>query len=232
MENWGFKIKYLREQRHWTQDDLEEKSGVSRETIAQIETGRIKKPAYINEFAKAFDISPSQISAYFYGSSIPALEEPVTPMVNVPTKVLIAELHKRSELSNESDTIDVPIIGYITAGIPVPTEQQDLGKIPVSKLDLSGVSKMSGVFGLIVSGDSLIGDEIQDRYTVIVDPNPDIIDGKIYVVQLGTEYVARHLHRENGFVILTSSNGKYEKLQVKEVEIKGRVVLSGNWKKH
>jgi SOS-response transcriptional repressor LexA len=126
----------------------------------------------------------------------------------------------------------VPIIGYITAGIPVPTEQQDLGKIPVSKLDLSGVSKMSGVFGLIVSGDSLIGDEIQDRYTVIVDPNPDIIDGKIYIVKVGTEYVARHLHRENGYVILTSSNGKYEKMQVKEVEIKGRVVLSGTWKRH
>jgi hypothetical protein len=33
-------------------------------------------------------------------------------------------------------------------------------------------------------------------------------------------------------VILTSSNGKYEKMQVKEVEIKGRVVLSGTWKRH
>jgi SOS-response transcriptional repressor LexA len=78
----------------------------------------------------------------------------------------------------------------------------------------------------------LIGDDIQDKDTVIVDPDPVIIDGRIYIVKLDNEFVARHLHRENGFVILTSSNGKYDKMKVKEVEIKGRVVLSGKWKKH
>ena len=124
------------------------------------------------------------------------------------------------------------MVGYIAAGIPISAEQMDLGKIVVSKLDLSGALKMSGIFGLIVSGDSLIGDDIQDKDTVIVDPDPVIIDGRIYIVKLGNEYVARHLHRENGFVILTSSNGKYDKMKVKEVEIKGRVVLSGKWKKH
>jgi SOS-response transcriptional repressor LexA len=224
--HWGQKVRQLREQRGWTQDDLAKESGLTRENIAHFESGHTGSPTppTLKGLSKAFKMPQGVLAQFLYGGE--------RETSKIPTPELMAELQERTELSNESDTIDVPIIGYIAAGIPVPTEQQDLGKIPVSKLDLSGVSKMSGVFGLIVSGDSLIGDEIQDRYTVIVDPNPDIIDGKIYVVKLGTEYVARHLHRENGSVVLTSSNGKYEKMQVKEVEIKGRVVLSGNWKKH
>jgi SOS-response transcriptional repressor LexA len=215
--HWGLRIKQLREERGWLQEYVAERSGLSRGMIARIETGTIVSctPDTLEALARAFAVPTSDLAQYLFGGY-------KTQNLQV----------KSAELSNESDTIDVPIIGYIAAGIPVPAEQQDLGKIPVSKLDLSGVSKMSGVFGLIVSGDSLIGDEIQDRYTVIVDPNPDIIDGKIYIVKVGTEYVARHLHRENGYVILTSSNGKYEKMQVKEVEIKGRVVLSGTWKRH
>jgi len=225
-DHWGLKVKQLREDRHWFQEDVADKSGLSRGMIGRIETGSIISctPDTLDALSRAFDIPKGDLARYVFGGEKESSK--------ISTTDLIAELQQRAELSSQSETIVVPVVGYIAAGIPISAEQMDLGKIVVSKLDLSGALKMSGIFGLIVSGDSLIGDDIQDKDTVIVDPDPVIIDGRIYIVKLGNEYVARHLHRENGFVILTSSNGKYDKMKVKEVEIKGRVVLSGKWKKH
>lgn len=85
---------------------------------------------------------------------------------------------------------------------------------------------MDAVFALRISGDSLIGDKINNGDNVVIDPNPDIIEGKIYAVKLQNEFVARHVHREGEFVVLTSSNGKYERMKVEEAEIVGRIIWS------
>ena len=175
----------------------------------------------VNKLAEAFNYSPSQMSSFLYGG-----EEPSTKPT---TEKLLEELKKRYEFS---EIIEIPIRGYVSAGTPVTAEQQDLGTLPIPKSELSGVSKVSGVYALRVSGNSLNGDQIEDGDTVIIDPNPAIIDGKIYIVRLDNEVVARHLHRENGFVVLTSSNGRYQRMEVKDLEIQGRVVLDGKWKKY
>ena len=39
MENWGIKVKRLREELHITQEDLERKSGIKRSYISRIELG-------------------------------------------------------------------------------------------------------------------------------------------------------------------------------------------------
>ena len=126
----------------------------------------------------------------------------------------------------------VKIVGIVPAGIPASNEQQDLGYIYVESKKLGGV-KMGDVYALKVSGNSLAGDGIEDGGTVIIEPNAEIIDGKIYIIRLGNETFARHLFRKNGIVVLTSSNGAYQELKLKEVEILGRVIMSfGPEKKH
>lgn len=221
--HWGIRLRKLREERNWTQGDVASRASISRELVTQYETGRVKNltDESLSALARALDMTPAALASYLHGG-----EKPVD---RIPSHDLITELKERLETS---ELLEIPVRGYVTAGIPAPTEQQDLGTILIPKSALSGVTKVSGLFGLIVSGDSLQGDEIENGDTVIVEPQPDLIDGKIYIVDVSGEHVARHLHRDNGSVILTSSNGKYARMTANEVIVQGRVVLSGRWVKH
>lgn len=59
---------------------------------------------------------------------------------------------------------------------------------------------------------------------MIVDPEGAMVQGKIYIVKMGNEFVARHLHVEDGHFRLKASNGAYEDLRVAGVQLIGRVV--------
>jgi transcriptional regulator with XRE-family HTH domain len=52
------RIKESRKQKKWTQEDLATNSGVSRDTIAKLETGKIAQPKDIEALAKSLDQSP------------------------------------------------------------------------------------------------------------------------------------------------------------------------------
>lgn len=52
------RLKAARSAKGWTQADLARQSGVSRQTIAQVETDRNKKPEKLMELAKALEVSP------------------------------------------------------------------------------------------------------------------------------------------------------------------------------
>jgi repressor LexA len=129
-------------------------------------------------------------------------------------------------LDSLSEIVKLPVKGFINAGTPTLAEAVELGDAFIRKIDVSGVKKVSGLYCLRISGESLIGDQINNGDDVVIEPFPDLIDGKIYAVKLDNQFVARHVHRENGYVILTSSNGKYEKMRVNELEMVGRIIWS------
>ena len=223
MSNWGQRIRELRESKGYTQQELAERAGIKLSHLSRLELGHYQslKDDTRGALARGLEMTPAQLSAYLYGGELPS--------EHIPTPTLINELKQRYEAS---EVIEVPLLGYINAGTLAPAEQVDLGTVLICKSELSGTSKMNGLFALRVSGDSLQGDNIADGDTVIVEPQPDLIDGKIYIVKLANEFLARHLHREDDSIVLTSSNGKYARMKVEELEISGRVVLSGNWRKH
>lgn len=49
------KVKYLREQKNWTQMELAEKSGLSLRTVQRVEAGSIPKGFTLNSLAKSLD---------------------------------------------------------------------------------------------------------------------------------------------------------------------------------
>jgi len=57
------KIKELRVAREWTQHELAERSGVTRESVASIETGKIKNPSaeIFIKLAQAFNVPPEAL---------------------------------------------------------------------------------------------------------------------------------------------------------------------------
>ncbi|MCY3089332.1 helix-turn-helix transcriptional regulator [Aerococcus mictus] len=66
MHNVSYRIKELRNEKGWTQQELSEISNVSRALIAGLESGAITETstASLKKLAKAFDIEVSDI--FFY----------------------------------------------------------------------------------------------------------------------------------------------------------------------
>jgi transcriptional regulator with XRE-family HTH domain len=58
--HFGLRVKYFREQKNWSQEDLAEESGLHRTYISGIERGRRNPTIQIlNRIAVALDIEPS-----------------------------------------------------------------------------------------------------------------------------------------------------------------------------
>lgn len=80
------------------------------------------------------------------------------------------------------------------------------------------------MFALVVSGISLEGDGIEDGDTLLVDPDAGLQVGSIHIVRIENECCARHVFIEEEHVRLRASNGLYEEITAKELELVGKVV--------
>lgn len=59
LETLGERLRWARERKSWTQEELAEKSAVSRDVIAQTEVNRTKQPKEIIKLCDALDVSPA-----------------------------------------------------------------------------------------------------------------------------------------------------------------------------
>jgi SOS-response transcriptional repressor LexA len=125
----------------------------------------------------------------------------------------------------------LPVLGHPPCGYPLLSEEQAEGHTFVLKDDLGYAGNRQGLYALIASGDSLKGDGIDDGEKLIVDPrDKDVVDGKIYVVRTpDNEVTVKHVYRIDGKIKLVPSNKKYRTIELSQIEIMGRVILSGNW---
>jgi repressor LexA len=131
------------------------------------------------------------------------------------------------------ELVELPVLGYVPAGYPLPNEQEAVGKILIPKNSLGSSKDAKELFALIIDGDSMIGDGIQSGDKVIINPHDvGVINGKIYLVRIENEVAIKHVVDRDDRYILSSSNPKYPELSPDQLEILGRVILSGNWKEH
>jgi SOS-response transcriptional repressor LexA len=218
--SFGDRLKELREQSGLSQNRLADNSGISREYINQVESGKRKaKPSMetVIALSEALGVDPSA----FYS----------TGPARMNTKPLSTLWHEFQERYEGLEVIEVPIRGSIPAGTPFPKEQADDGTTEIPRIALGGVKNVEKLFAVRVEGHSLEGDDITDQDLAVVDPEAEFVDGKIYAVRLGSEVAARHVFREDGRVRLVSSSGKFQEITVQDLDILGRVILSGHWKK-
>jgi len=94
----------------------------------------------------------------------------------------------------------------------------------LSKRDRHIKAKHADSFVLVVSGDSLKDDGIQDGDMLVIDPHSDLQIGKLYVVRIGPEFFARHIYIEGDIVRLKAANSHYEDIKVTACNIVGRVI--------
>lgn len=128
-------------------------------------------------------------------------------------------LNRAIRLPGES-VMRVPLLGKVTAGIPILAVEQVEEYVPYS----GGGYHAGELFALRVSGTSMINAGILDKDIVIVKKTPVAQNGDIVVALIGDEATVKRIYREKDHIRLQPENDAFEPIIVKEVVVLGKVV--------
>ncbi|MGN1420114.1 MAG: transcriptional repressor LexA [Eubacterium sp.] len=129
-----------------------------------------------------------------------------------------ANLKRTIRIAGSAESVShIPLIGTVTAGVPILATQQIEDYIA-----LSGVSG-NNLFALHIKGDSMINAGIYDGDIVIVEQCPVADNGEIVVALIDEEATVKRFYKEKGHFRLQPENDKYEPIIVEECTILGRV---------
>ena len=109
----------------------------------------------------------------------------------------------------------IPVVGLVTAGIPILAVENQEGTIPWEG--------DPGCFALRVRGESMINAGILSGDLVVVRPQQTAMDGQIVVARIGDEATVKRLSRRNGQVWLLPENPDFEPIVGSEAELIGLV---------
>lgn len=129
-------------------------------------------------------------------------------------------LNRAIRLPGES-VMRVPLLGKVTAGVPILAVEQVEEYVPYSG---GGGYQASDLFALRVSGTSMINAGILDKDIVIVKKTPVAENGDIVVALIGDEATVKRIYREKDHIRLQPENDAFEPIIVKEVVVLGKVV--------
>ncbi|MCI6244830.1 MAG: transcriptional repressor LexA [Eubacterium sp.] len=117
-----------------------------------------------------------------------------------------------------SKATPVPLLGTVTAGVPILAQEQIEEYIPVA------LGKSGDYFALHVRGSSMINAHIIDGDIIIVEKTPVAENGDIVVALVGDEATVKRFYKEKGHFRLQPENDDFEPIIVDELALLGRVV--------
>lgn len=126
----------------------------------------------------------------------------------------------------QSPTVSVPLIGRVTAGLPVLAEENFEGTISV---DRSLVGRAARLFALHVRGDSMLKAGIYDGDIAIAQQQSVADQGDIVIALLGDEATVKRFYRKNKAIILQPENDTMQPVKVNEggdFKILGKVIAT------
>jgi len=137
-----------------------------------------------------------------------------------PTKPRTVIPIEQEDLTIVSDTIYLPVIGTVAAGMPILAEQNIDGHMPVpGEFINSGTS-----FILKVKGESMIEAGILDGDYIIVREQPDANNGDIVVALLEDEATVKRLYKHQNYMELKPENSSMQPIITSEAHIVGKVL--------
>lgn len=123
-------------------------------------------------------------------------------------------------LGQVDNVISVPLLGTVTAGMPILAVEQIEGYIPYS----GRVSRDKPLFALKVRGDSMIQAGILSGDIVIAEKTPYCENGEIVIAMIEEEATVKRFYKENGHFRLQPENDEFEPIITNEVIILGKVL--------
>ena len=128
-----------------------------------------------------------------------------------------AESAKRRciSLPNAQKPGKIPVLGVVTAGLPIHAHEDIEGYIPWDG--------EPGCFALRVKGDSMIEAGILNGDKVIVRPQPDATNGDIVIAMIEDEATCKRFHRDQTGIWLLPENPSYSPIDGTNAVILGKV---------
>lgn len=135
----------------------------------------------------------------------------------------LAPEHKKRELENIENTLDLPLFGFIAAGSPLEphSDPHATFKVPTSM-----ISSGRPGYALQVKGSSMKDDGIFEGDYVIVEYAETAKNGDIviaFLVDTGLTTLKRFF-KETDRIVLKPANSEMEPIYAKNVKIQGKVV--------
>lgn len=143
-----------------------------------------------------------------------------------PTKpraieVLIGGFNHESVINLQKDMVNIPIVGTVTAGIPILATENTQDYFPMPR----DFTRSDSVFMLKIKGDSMINAGIFDGDLVVVSSeNRAVSNGDIVVALLDEEATVKRFYKDKDTVRLQPENDRYQPIITDEVQILGKVV--------
>ena len=179
----GERIKYLRNLKGWTQEELGAKVGMQKSAIAKYEKGNVEnmKRSIIKKMSELFEVSPSYLMA-------------------------LDDLDKYGNIQYVEEMVDIPVIGTIACGEPITAQQNVAYYKTYNKKELPS----GEVYLLEAKGDSM-EPNIPDKSLVLCRVQNDVENGEIAAVLLNgdTEGTLKRVRKINGIVLLEAVNPAY-----------------------
>lgn len=138
-----------------------------------------------------------------------------------PRAIEILHVDQETDRVDNRKTTHIPIVGKVTAGIPITAIENIEDYLPLPDHLVSSTP----TFALVVQGDSMIEAGIYNGDMVIVRQQQTANNGDIIVAMTDeNEATVKRFFREKNFIRLQPENSTMEPLILKECTVLGKVV--------
>lgn len=124
------------------------------------------------------------------------------------------------KVSGMDRSTSVPVLGRVTAGVPILAVEDIETYIPISE----SLRRGRELFALRVMGESMINAGILDGDIVVVHRTPVAGNGDIVVAMIEDEATVKRFYKEDGHFRLQPENDAFEPIITDEVVLLGTVV--------
>ncbi len=191
---------------------------------------KYKHPPSIREIGENCDISSTSVVNYY----LDQLEK----SGHIERDRKISRGLRVTGVNATADTLHVPILGPIAAGLPLPELQpgvsyltdNEANAVEIARSLLPPKENGSDLYALEVKGDSMIDAMINDGDIVVMKPASDARNGEMVAVWLAkdNEATLKYFYKEKEGFRLQPANPTMKPIFIKKdepLEIKGKVVI-------
>jgi repressor LexA len=123
---------------------------------------------------------------------------------------------------SDEDMVDVPVLGRVAAGLPLLAEENVVDTVRIDRMMIRGGRE---VFGLKVTGDSMIEAGILNGDYIFVRKQSSADRGEIVVALIGDEATVKHYYPERDYVRFQPANSQMAPILVRASDFKQTMLL-------
>lgn len=126
------------------------------------------------------------------------------------------------ETATHDDTVELPILGRVAAGLPIMADENVLDTVRVARSMVGGNGE---VFGLRVSGDSMIEAGILHGDYIFVKKQSVANRGEVVVALIGDEATVKYYFPEKDHVRFQPANAAMAPILVRAIDFRSTMLL-------